>query len=1062
MITLKSIKISKKLSKIGLILSALVVLFACNITKHVPEGKFLLKENKKDIIGDKAQVDQVNEDEIEEIFKQQPNIKTFGFWRLRLRVYNMVDSTKAQEKHIKRLNRKVFKHNGKILKKEKKINDKRIKKAIKEAEKDKAPAAIAKREKHNSKVIKKQEVKFIRKWRKDSIPETGTTHQIDSIHKLNLRRYSILTQNKNFKLERKIKYAKTTYVKKSLDYKLEDTLNIGLSGKERRKYKFGEAPVIIDSAKVSGTVRELTKYMISKGFVNAKVTGNVIPNVKKKTGKIYYNIETGNRKYFDTIKIDIQTAGAAGQYRRYLEKVDDKAGINQFLYKGIYKNEVVHFPFDADLLNEHRYLASKYLRDKSVYDFTENNIVYEVDSTHRKKGDDGLTLKVVLLKRQVFKEGQTEPVYINHVDAKVIEVNFIIADSSMYVGSFREDMREKLNSPDKVQFEKDFKPNNFLITQDTMSFDWLLDRVQIPDTKPVEFYKSQKYSTIFGFKDSINYDLYRQATFYYNGDLFVRPELIESQNYLEQTNYYKDYYLDRSYTRLSQLNLFSVIKPVMKETYPGSGELKVTYYLVPSVRQGFSFEPKATNASGFLGLSASVSYYNKNIFKSNSRITRFDENGDPQVTKRKFRSGTSFNFSISGGLESNLEVFDNTTTSTATSTARETIFNTKEIGPSVKLEIPGLFPIRYTFIKNKRMRPKTLISAGYNYQDRPEFKRKIVQVNYSYKTSLGTGKTQNLTIGLPGMSTLKFVNFDGQGDFDQKINATGNLFLRNQYSDQFIWEDIKVNFEYDNLEKEDDKRFINIRNYRTISSITGILAGNMASVFGNIKNEVDSATNHPMLLGIPYSRFLSLDFKWISTMTVFKKSTFAYKILASTGFSSIKNSASMPYDYSFFAGGSNDNRGWVARSLGPGSYNSLLDSNSIQTQIADYRLASSVELRFGNGFFNHAFFADAGNIWTRNVDDARPGSRFSGATFWKEIGLTVGYGLRIDLSFFIVRLDIGWPIYIPAYPTAERWFFQEKINLEQQMNDYWGAEATNRMPNFWHQPRLQFGIGLPF
>jgi hypothetical protein len=328
---------------------------------------------------------------------------------------------------------------------------------------------------------------------------------------------------------------------------------------------------------------------------------------------------------------------------------------------------------------------------------------------------------------------------------------------------------------------------------------------------------------------------------------------------------------------------------------------------------------------------------------------------------------------------------------------------------------------------------------------------------------LGTGKTQNLTIGLPGMSTLKFVNFDGQGDFDQKINATGNLFLRNQYSDQFIWEDIKVNFEYDNLEKEDDRRFINIRNYRTISSITGILAGNMASVFGNIKNEVDSATNHPMLIGIPYSRFLSLDFKWISTMTVFKKSTFAYKILASTGFSSIKNSASMPYDYSFFAGGSNDNRGWVARSLGPGSYNSLLDSNSIQTQIADYRLATSVELRFGNGFLNHAIFADAGNIWTRNVDNARPGSRFSGATFWKEIGLTVGYGLRIDLSFFIVRIDVGWPIYVPAYPEGERWFFNDKDLLSQQMENYWGIQgAANRRPNLWHGLRPQFGIGLPF
>lgn len=1070
MLNIKSITTNKKLSQFGIVFCLLLILFACNLTKHVPEGKMLLKNNELKLSGDEDQKDQVNTSEVEEIFKQQPNLKTIGFWKLRLRVYNMVDSTKAQKSHIKRLNRKVFKHNAKILRKEQKINRKRIKRAIKEAEKDKTPTAIAKREKHNARVIKKQEEKFIRKWRKDSIPEVGNPHQVDSIHKINKRRLAILTQNKKYKLDRKIKNAKTSYVKKSLEYRLRDTLNIGLSLKERMKYKFGEAPVIIDTAKVSGTVRELGKYMISKGFINAKVSSEVIAKTKnnkgqvvsKKKGEIIYKIETGQRRYFDTIKLDVQSAGAAGQYERYLRKVDDKAGINEILYKGIYKKEVVNFPFDADLLNEHRYLASKYLRDKSVYDFTENNIVYEVDSMNRKAGDYGLTLKVVLLKRQIIREGKTEPEYINHVDAKIVEVDFIIADTSMYIGSLKEEMREKFPNLDDKEFEKEFKPNNFLITQDTLVFDWLLDRVQIPGTdKPIEFYKSTRNESIFGFKDSVNYDLYRQANFYYNGDLFVRPELIESQNYLERTNYYKEYYLDRSYTRLSQLNLFSVIKPVMKETSPGSGELKVTYYLVPSVRQGFSFEPKATNASGFLGLSASVSYYNKNIFKSNSRITRFESNGDPVVTKSKFRSGTSFDFSLSGGLESNLEVFDETGAAT-NNNAQTSIFNTKEIGPSVKLEIPGLFPIRYTFIKNKRMRPKTLISAGYNYQDRPEFKRKIVQINFNYKTSLGTGKTQNLIIGLPGMSTLKFVNFDGQGDFDQKINATGNLFLRNQYSDQFIWEDVRINFEYDNLEKDDDKRLINIRNYRTIFSFTNVFAGNLASVFGNIKGEIDTVTNHPMLIGIPYSRFISVDLKWISTMTVFKKSTFAYKILASTGFSNIKNSASMPYDYSFFAGGANDNRGWVARSLGPGSYNSLLDSNAIQTQIADYRFATSVELRFGKGFFNHAIFADAGNIWTRNTDDARPGSRFNSSTFLKEIGLTVGYGLRLDLSFFIVRLDVGWPIYIPAYPDGERWFYQEKPDLELQMNNYWGADAANRMPNFWHRPRFQFGIGLPF
>ena len=73
----------------------------------------------------------------------------------------MIDSAKAQKSHIERLNRKVFKHNAKIIEKEEKINRKRIKRAIKEAEKDKTPSAIAKREKHNAKVIKKQEEKFI-------------------------------------------------------------------------------------------------------------------------------------------------------------------------------------------------------------------------------------------------------------------------------------------------------------------------------------------------------------------------------------------------------------------------------------------------------------------------------------------------------------------------------------------------------------------------------------------------------------------------------------------------------------------------------------------------------------------------------------------------------------------------------------------------------------------------------------------------------------------------------------------------------------------------------------
>ncbi len=1048
-------------SKISFFTIGIIILFqflsSCNIVRHVPEGKMLLKKNELTVEPE----GNVDETQLTEIIKQQPNIKFANFWRLRLRVFNMVRESKAQKSHQKRFRKKVYKKNQKITAKEKQINDKRIKNAQKKADKDKTPKATAKRNKKNARRTDKIERRFLKKWAKDSIPEIGTPPEKDSISKLNLRSKALIKQRKAYKLERRIIRPKTTYIQKSLAYKLRDSVNIGLSFRERLKYKFGEAPVIIDTAKLDGTLVELKKYMTSKGYFDATVIGTVIPYLKKRRGEVSskkkgyidYRIQTGARRYFDTVLFVNETNGPQGDYMKYLRKIEDKAGLNAMFYGSIKDKKTVNIPFDADALNQHRFLAAKYLRDKSYYGFTENNISYVVDSTNRKPGDFGMKLTIKLLKRQVIKGGQKDPILVDHISAQVVGVHFIIADTSMYVGNFYDSLQQSTGYPDKEMYKALYQ-DKFLITQDTLSFTWLIDKVQNSVASEKEgkimFFKSTIHNSLFGKpKDSINFDPFRQADFYYNGDLFVRPELLEAQNYLEKTNTYKEYYLDRSYTRLTQLNLFSVIKPVIKETYPGSGKLIVNYFLVPSVRQGFSFEPKATNSSGFLGVSASISYFNKNVFKASSRITTFHTDGTSSLAKRKFRSGTSFTFSFSGGLESNPIVFDESTTGNVAGNTSS--LNTIEAGPSIKFEIPGLFPVRFTALKNKRQRPKTIISAGYNFQKRPEFSRQVAQFNFGYKFAIGNGKTQNITCGFPGISTLKFVNIQKTDDFSNRINATGNLFLRNQYSDQFIWEGFRASYEFDNLEK--DPKIIRIRNYRTIASLGFISAGGIAELISNIDPKVDQF-DHPTLLGIPFSRFYSFDSKWITTFSVLKKSTIAFKVLGSLGLPNKKNSAAMPYDYSFFGGGANDNRGWIARSLGPGSYNSLLDSNAIQNQIADIRLASSLEIRLGQGFINHAFFVDAGNIWTKNEDPARPGAKFS-ANWWKEIGLTVGYGLRVDLSFFIIRLDIGIPIYKPSFFEGERWIFTPKNQLDNLI-------PLNERPNVWHAPQIQFGIGLPF
>jgi hypothetical protein len=71
------------------------MLVACRQTKYVPEGKYLLKKNKIEVVDGK-----LDEDEITSIIRQKPNFKTVGF-KAKLMVYNMFDSTSVANKRFK-------------------------------------------------------------------------------------------------------------------------------------------------------------------------------------------------------------------------------------------------------------------------------------------------------------------------------------------------------------------------------------------------------------------------------------------------------------------------------------------------------------------------------------------------------------------------------------------------------------------------------------------------------------------------------------------------------------------------------------------------------------------------------------------------------------------------------------------------------------------------------------------------------------------------------------------------------------------------------------------------
>jgi outer membrane protein insertion porin family len=775
------------------------------------------------------------------------------------------------------------------------------------------------------------------------------------------------------------------YTKKIL--KLKDTVEYSLFFREWLKYKIGESPVIFDSTLMNKSVDQVGKYLKKKGFYQAQVSAEVsYKPTKKKVKKVTYFIDQGPVYKIDSVALISRNSTVRNGYEYFINHLDHEMLIGQ--------------NFDEDLLDDYRYLIARSMRDNAMYGFSANHVHYEAFTN-----DTNMTvrLNIIIDERMIYSTEKTDSLEMKlHRTHKIRNVYFHVLDTTQCGGKYQ----FRLDSLGLSDMD-----GQYMRTLDTMQFRYIIH----PKTKEL--------------------DLRRVATFYYNGELFLRPELIEIQNFLEYTQYYKEKYIERSYARFQQLDLFQVIKPVLIEI-PQTNEVDVHYYLTPSKKQSFNFEPRTTTSNGFLGVSLGINYTNKNLFRGAEKLT----------------------FAISGGFESQPPIFESNAEGVKVLKSSRS-FNTFEIGPSIKLELPGLFPFDVTKLSKRHM-PKTIISSAYNFQQRMEFTREIFQMNFAYKFS--PDKTQIFQLGLPFASVIKFVQISQLSDaFKSLMFDNNDLFLINTYSNQFVWQDWKVNYEFNNKNKE-SKMFNKASIYY---SGTFDLAGMTISFF---KNHLDTnATGQYQWFGLPYTQFARVDNEFIFSYPVFKKQSVHFRALAGAGVPVGNSKVSMPYDYSFFAGGANDVRGFKARSLGPGSYKYYLDSTS-SIQVGDIRMGASTEYRFAfTNMWKAAVFLDAGNVWTVRKDNNRPGSQFS-KDWFEQVALCAGFGLRIDMDFFVLRFDFGLPIYEPSLPKGARWITSPRTLYNAEINALTYADGTaytetskNNLPKpFTLKPT--FGIGFPF
>lgn len=785
----------------------------------------------------------------------------------------------------------------------------------------------------------------------------------------------------------------STYLPKQFEPK-----ELKLGRRHSLRTKFGEAPVLFDSALVEKSKDQMKIYLKKEGYYYAKIKDTIYFKEKKKKSFVDYNVDAGKPYIITSICYD--SSGNQQLLNEYSNKYTKKEGS---------KIEIGNRLIESDL-QEEREAFSKYCRDNAFFGLAASYVNFAVDTT---RGDYEAHIIVFTKKKaQPHPDYPDSTVFLRHQTHRVRQVRFFLynTDTNSFVNGFSNYIK-RCQELGKYGYSETTGQATY---KDSTGNWFLLDTIEIENV----------------------------GLFFYNDVPYLNPKLLNHQNFMEiyvpgdkeRNFYYKDYYLPRTYQALANLGVFSTISPnvYINPQKPFSNEVHVDYHLYPMDKQSFVLEPKATNTNSALGIFSTIQYTNINLNKGAQK----------------------FKFSISGGFESQPLIVTN-------AAVDEGFFNTWEIEPKLGLEFPQLVPFHLLFDDlSKRMFPTTKVEIKYNYQNRSEFRRNIASFIWTWKWV--QDKLQDWSVN---PFYFDYVRVNKEDFFQERLNQLNDPFLIDSYSDHFTTL-VGLTYHYNNerSDRRKQKRGENNNPRKGRHKHDFILSvkqsGGILALTG--LGTPDSTGTQLSLIGVPYTQFLKAEGQYVANQYIDEKRRLVYRAIAGIGYA-YGNSQSLPYEQSFFAGGSNDIRAFPARTMAPGATQVYKDSNATTTQLGDIKLQLNLEYRFDMAsIFKGAFFLDAGNIWKLNSPLADDPGLFSFQNVLAQSALGGGFGLRMDLDFLIVRLDLAFPIYNPYLEEGERWLFEEHPIYDSNFLDPDPDKEFTEDYVAPHQIRLNFGIGYPF
>lgn len=536
--------------------------------------------------------------------------------------------------------------------------------------------------------------------------------------------------------------------------------------------------------------------------------------------------------------------------------------------------------------------------------------------------------------------------------------------------------------------------------------------------------------------DSTNYN---GINIYSSGKLRYRPKAITDPIFLTVGMPYSDFRDQLTRRYLNNLEIFNYPTVQYIEDVSDSTGNSLIANIRLSPKKNFNTKPT--------------------LDVTHSNIQEFGIEGNLNFSFRNvFRGAEVLQLGLRGSIGSSSELPN----------ADELFFNISEYGADLKLNVPRiLFPLKTESIISRQMIPSTVASFGFFKQqniglDKENFTGAITY-NWTPLRRTGSGvRRTNMRFDLVNIQYVRNVNISNYFNvYTSSYNRLNNFALDYGTDPDYLDEggnlqipDGTTGFTEDVL-NGNSSIVVGSQDYRIIRSIeerrkrltennlivsasltyhktnqVGFYdrsfhsiklkaesAGGVLSLISGLANLEKNSRGNYDILNVDYSEYVKMEAEYIKHWDLGNDQSLATRIFGGIAIP-YGNSTNIPFSRSYFAGGSNDNRGWQAYRLGPGSSGGINDFNE-----ANMKMSGSIEYRFRlMGKLHSAFFVDAGNIWNVFDDIEDEEYVFKNFDSLRSIAVGSGIGFRYDLGFVLLRFDLGFKTYNPANNEDNRWF----------------------------------------